>query len=168
MLIWIRNVAWQAKMKSAWHKKLLYINCTHAFQLSYLNHSYSSPSLFSCVWLVILNKGKVACEMILKKSLLNARRFHFQCELQNMVKYFSRKSKCSFMLWSWWYKQVLINFAAHDDILLCCFFNSPCFQYILRNNRLGNFYPFECYFFEKKRWKIWFLPMQMGSRLIHI
>ena len=42
-----------------------------------------------------------------------------------MVKYFSRKSKCSFMLWSWWYKQVLINFAAYDFILLCSFL-IPC------------------------------------------
>ena len=31
----------------------------------------------------------------LDKGWLNARRFHFQCDLQNMVKYFSSKSKCS-------------------------------------------------------------------------
>ena len=54
-------------MEFVWHKKLLYMNCSHALQLSYLNHSYSSPHLFSCVWLVILNKWKVVCEIISKK-----------------------------------------------------------------------------------------------------
>ena len=59
------------------------------------------------------------------KGLLNARRFHFQCDLQNMVKYFSHKSKCPCVLKLWWYKQVLINFKAPGCILLCSFL-IPC------------------------------------------
>ena len=70
MLILVRNVVWQAWLKSVWLKKLLYLNCSHAFQLSYLNHSYSSPCPFFCMWLVILNKGKVTHAMILKKEII--------------------------------------------------------------------------------------------------
>ena len=45
-----------------------------------------------------------------------------------------------------------INFTAHSYILLCIFFNSSCFQYILRNKRLtslvrndekSNFWPWQ-------------------------
>ena len=70
MLILARNVVWQAWLKSVWLKKLLYLNCSHAFQLSYLNHSYSSPCPFFCMWLVILNKGKATHAMILKKEII--------------------------------------------------------------------------------------------------
>ena len=70
MLILARNILWQAWLKSVWLKKLLYLNCSHAFQLSYLNHSYSSPCPFFCMWLVILNKGKVTHAMILKKEII--------------------------------------------------------------------------------------------------
>ena len=37
----------------------------------YLNHFYSVPCLFTHMWLVILNKRKVAHEMILKKRNKN-------------------------------------------------------------------------------------------------
>ena len=83
-----------------------------------------------------------------------------------MVNYFSSKSKCSSMLKLWWYKQVLINFIVHGYILLCSFFNSPCFQYIIRIKGL-TFWEFlsEFFFFDKKWWKIWFLTLKLGVNL---
>ena len=61
MLIWIRNVAWQAKMKSAWQKIALHKLHTCISAVIFKPFLLLTKPLLLCV------VSNIECEMILKK-----------------------------------------------------------------------------------------------------